>query len=363
MKTSKLLAPLAIAFALVTGCSQILNLDQFNGASLDQADSTAADALNDGAPGDDATEPDASPTDVLSAEASDGTVKPDSSPIDALAEAADGSGQPDSLAEAGDGAASTADADGGSVESSIPPDAADGGDAGEAGVEWCVAMANSGANYALCRDFDDGKSYAYLFTPNINLVPAGTAPTISNTVSDSPPNSVLFILPILAACRADGGTACSEQIQLNANVLPDVAHPLVRIAFAVNLVNYDANNVHDLSLAAISYNEGAYAVSWDLQGTGSTVFETTLLPDGGVGSTIQQAAALPPLSQWVNVVLTLDIGGQTVSLAFNGTPALTTPITAPVISGNATVTVGVNKFVGPTTPLSLYLDNVLISTN
>ncbi|MGA2448843.1 MAG: hypothetical protein ABTD50_09225 [Polyangiaceae bacterium] len=360
MKTSNRVAPLAIAFAFVTGCSQLLNLDQFSGAVLDQPDSNSYDAQSDVVTTPDVTVPDSSPTDAPPAEASDSAVQPESSLTDARA--GEGAAPPDGAkADAGDGGASPVDADSGSEEGPGASDAAEGGDANEAGIDWCAA--NSTASTVICRDFDDGKSYAYDFTPNINLVASGTAPTLSNALSDSPPNSVLFILPILPACHSDGGGACSEQMQLNANVQPSVAHPLVQVAFAVDLINYDSNNVHDLSLVAITYNDGAYTVSWDLQGTGSVVLLTTTAPDGGVGSTVQDPTPLPALGEWVNVVLTLNIGEQTVALTLDGTPALNAPIAAPAISGNATVTVGVNRFVGPTTPLSMYLDNVLISTD
>ncbi|MGA2448841.1 MAG: hypothetical protein ABTD50_09215 [Polyangiaceae bacterium] len=355
----------ALAVALASGCSQVLDLDQFNGAILDDPDSSQADART----GDDATQSDAGFADAPSGEGDDSAQGPDSYPTDAP------------FADASDAGRDSGDAmtlDGGAVDSPSPPDATDGatalegsapdasdaGDSGEAGGDWCAAK--STAATVLCRDFDDGKSYSYLFPlTDVNLLPGATEPSIISTLYDSPPNSLLFIVPSIRACSGDGGTGCSEQISLSASVF---ARTLVEVEFAIQFGNYDRNNVHDLSLARIQYNNGQWAANWALQLDSTSVFETIVPTDGGAPTAIQhlstlQAASLAAMTGWMDVVFTVDVANQNVSLTLGGLSAINSAITAPPIQDNSVVTVGVDDVIGPTTPLSIFLDNVLVSTN
>jgi hypothetical protein len=125
-------------------------------------------------------------------------------------------------------------------------------------------------------------------------------------------------------------------------------------------VNYDQNNVHDLSLVRISYNQGAWAAAWDLQLASSTVFET-VATDGGALVVYAHQGVVPPLNEWVNVVFSVDIAAKTVSLVVGTNSPVVSSVYAPPISGTAVVTVGINNYIGPSLPMSVYLDNVLIS--
>ncbi len=313
------------AVALAAGCSEIGNLDRFNGAVAEEPDAASGDAR------------DATLTDGAAAATHEGG---------SAGEASNGSDAAD---------ASTNDA----TDASGPADAAGSPDVSDVGApsDWCAA--NSNAKTALCRDFDDGKAYGYLFsTTYVNLAAAGAVPTIVSNVSLSPPSSLLLSMPFLGACTIDGGTDCSEQIQLTSNIL---SRTFVQIDFAIQLVNYDPNNVHDLSLFRIEYGNGQWAATWDLQGFMSTVYESVIPPEGGVANTIQHKASLPPAG-WVNVVFTVDVAAQSVSLSFNGSVVFSDPSSAPPIVGPVSVTLGVNNLIGPATPLSLFLDNILLTT-
>ena len=374
MNKSRAFGSVAFAVALATGCSQLLNLDQFNGAILGQADASLDGAQSDVAPGDDVTQPDSNPTDVRIDEASDGAAQPDSTAVDGHADAGDGYALPDS--DAGDAPGETGDGttnDGGSTDSQVPADAADAangdatppGDAGDAGGggeagDWCLA--NMTANTALCRDFDDNYSYQYGFTSTVvNLYSGALPPTIVNNVSASPPNSLLFYLPLIS-CTGDGGSStssCSEQAQLNTSFS---TKSLMQVAFALRVNSYDQNNVHDLSLVRISYNGGAWTTTWDLQLAASTIYET-IATDGGAPVVYSHQGALPPFNEWVNVVFSVDINAETVSLIIGSNNPVRSTIYGPPISGTAVVTVGINNYIGPSTPVSVYLDNILISKN
>jgi hypothetical protein len=69
------------------------------------------------------------------------------------------------------------------------------------------------------------------------------------------------------------------------------------------------------------------------------------------------------MTGWMDVVFTVDVANQNVSLTLGGLSAINSAITAPPIQDNSVVTVGVDDVIGPTTPLSIFLDNVLVSTN
>jgi hypothetical protein len=65
----------------------------------------------------------------------------------------------------------------------------------------------------------------------------------------------------------------------------------------------------------------------------------------------------------VNVVFSVDIAAKTVSLIVGANSPVVSSVFAPPISGTGVVTVGINNYIGPSTPVSVYLDNVLISKN
>ncbi len=316
--------------ALATGCSQIGNLDRFNGAVAEEPYPPSGDAH------------DATPNDGAAVATDEGgSAGEASSGLDAADVAVD---------------SSTEDA----AETGGPADATDSTDVSEVGPpnDWCAA--NSNATTVLCRDFDDGKAYGYLFSmTNVNLVAGGPVPTIVSNVSLSPPSSLLLNMPFLGACAVDGGAGCSEQIQLTSQVL---SRTFVQLEFAIQLVNYDPNNVHDLSLFRVAYGNGQWAATWDLQGFMSTVYESVIPPGGGVANTIAHMASLPSLGSWVNVVFAVDVAAQAVSLSFNGRVVFRDPAAAPAIVGPVSVTLGVNNLIGPSTPLSLFLDNILLTT-
>jgi len=92
------------------------------------------------------------------------------------------------------------------------------------------------------------------------------------------------------------------------------------------------------------------------------VYESVIPPGGGVANTIAHMASLPSLGSWVNVVFAVDVAAQAVSLSFNGRVVFRDPAAAPAIVGPVSVTLGVNNLIGPSTPLSLFLDNILLTT-
>jgi hypothetical protein len=326
--------PVALAVALATGCSQIGNLDRFNGAVAQEPH---------------APEGGETPSDGAAGGIQEG---------DSAAEASMGPGDAADAADVGADSSTEEVAD--AADTGGPADATDSFDVSEGGPpnDWCAA--NSTATTALCRDFDDGKSYGYLFSStNVNLVAGGAAPTIVSNVSLSPPSSLLLNMPLLGACAADGGANCSEQIQLTSNIL---SRTFVQVQFAIQLVNYDPNNVHDLSLFRVAYGNGQWAAEWDLQGFTSTVYESVIPPEGGVADTVQHKASLPSLGSWVNVVFAVDVAARAISLSFDGSVVFSDPSAAPAIVGPVSVTLGVNDLVGPATPLSLFLDDVLLTT-
>jgi hypothetical protein len=128
-------------------------------------------------------------------------------------------------------------------------------------------------------------------------------------------------------------------------------------------VNYDPNNVHDLSLVRIAYDNGQWAATWDLQGYTSSVNESVVPPAGGLANTIAHKTSMPPLGSWIDVVFTVDVAAQVVSFSFNGSQQFRDPIAAPAIAGPVAVTVGVNSLVGPAPPMSLFYDNILVTTD
>jgi hypothetical protein len=317
-----------VAIGSATACSLIGNLDQFNGAVEAEAGSTG----------------------LVDARASDRSI------ADALP---DGVERGDALkggadASVSDGGADGSPPDGGDSGSSDGSDggddgALDGGDGGDAAVDWCLANATPDTTF--CRDFDDGKPYAYGFAAYLALADGGEAPSVVSTDFVSPPNSMLVPTPALASGSE------SEQVQLVVHISD---HTRIQLQFALKLVDYDVS-VGDLSLVRIAFDSGNWWVSWDLQGN-ANVYETIVSPDGGQ-TLVTHPTTMPALGQWVNVVLTVDVDAETVALTLNGAPALQDSISAPALVGSLSVTIGINYLQGPATPMSLYYDNVAIVTN
>ncbi len=59
----------------------------------------------------------------------------------------------------------------------------------------------------------------------------------------------------------------------------------------------------------------------------------------------------------------VDLAGQTVTLVLDGVTALQSSISGSPVNGSSVATVGIDNYTGPSTPLSIFLDNVLISAN
>jgi hypothetical protein len=310
-----------------SACSLIGNLDQFNGAVEAEGGSLGLDA--------DAGVSDRSASDALPdrvGRAGDGGEVADAS--DDRAETEDGGGQ---------------DADGGAPdEGGSAPDGDDGGNV-DAAVTWCTA--NATANTLFCNDFDEGKPYSDGFTTFFALADGGLVPSVVSSDFASPPSSLLVTTSAVAS-------GSNEYEQLVAHVSENTSR--IQLQFALKLVDYDVN-VGDLSLVRIAFASGNWWVTWDLQ-SAATVYETLLVPDGGQ---VQEThpTPMPPLGEWVNVVFAVDVGAQTVSLTLNGTPALQDSISAPAASAIFTGGIGINYLQGPAQPMSIYYDNVAITTN
>jgi hypothetical protein len=224
-----------------------------------------------------------------------------------------------------------------------------GADAGDAG-SWC--RANSTTSTASCRDFDDGKQIAALwsivyFTPSdfSSIDPTDHAPA-------SAPNSLLFSTPAVAA-----GANAQGQLVDHLQFVSDVT-----LQFALKIPDFDLN-ASDVSLVRVAYQSGNWAVSLDYSGGVGNLLEAILPPDGGTQTTLLHPVSQPNLQMWTTVLLDVNINSQTVSLSYDGISVTNVPLSNPPNASTSaiSVTVGANYLGGPAQPMHISYDNILIN--
>jgi hypothetical protein len=360
----------------------LLNLGQFDGATL--ADDDAGDQFDSANDGSDDTGSDALGGDALAAQdASDerldgaGQATPADAGDATAMDVFDGGNPGDSAfheaADAQDADVTTTDAvvEGAEAAEDAAPDgtlrdAQDAGDAAidgvaqyaqdaanEAGdaaaVDWCIA--NSSTATILCRDFDDGKPWGYLFDSAYDSFTA-LLPTVTTTDSVSPPSSLLLLVPALDAGQS-GNIQLTEHLQY---------HSAVDVQAAVKLVGFTPGAGSDLELLRVSYNSGTYWVSWGL-GSGSSGIEETIASVDAGNTYIGHNSTIPPVGTWFNVALHVDFGSSLVSMTYNGQSAVSSSISNPPLGAGASlsVTVGVNWVTGVEAATQIFYDNVLIN--
>ncbi|MGA2451222.1 MAG: hypothetical protein ABTD50_21395 [Polyangiaceae bacterium] len=354
---------LGLAMTSLCACDDVLNLGEFNGATL--ADDDAASGFydgSDGSPGDaatgavDASVVDASGSTDATEELADAVEAAPFDAGDATAQEEGDAGIDGTLQDVLEGASDVTVVDTSDAASDVGAlDAQDGAsdsapDANEAGpVDWCLA--NSTVATILCRDFDDNKPWGYLFDSASDSfgIPV---PVVTATDCVSPPSSLLLQLPLLDAGQS-GNIQLTQHLQY---------HGAVDVSAAVKLVGFEGGLNSDLELLRVSYNSGTYWVSWGLGSTSAGVEETIASVDAG-NTYIGHTAVLPPLGTWFNVLLHVDFGANSVSLTVNGVVMVSSTISNPPLGQGASlsVTVGVNWVSGPEAATQIYYDNVLIN--
>lgn len=379
--SSRTTVGVGVGLAVLCGCNLLLNLGQFDGATLATGDDSGSftDATDgslwdqeSSAPQDGSTTDghplDGTTSDVGDAGAWDGgdsfvdgtaDTTGDSSldsTIDTSEEAGEAGvdGASDAAADVLDGGADgTADvADAGALDASDSgSDVLDGGADTSPGEEWCTA--NTTDATVLCRDFDDGRPYGAGFATQSSSFAVFPSVTLADFYS--PPSSLLVPIPDLTG--ADGGPT-SGDTQLNVHVLQP--HTVIDVQAAMKLVNYSLGGGANVSAWRIAFESGSYWVSWDLR-SATTGLDEVIVSDAGVQSFLNHVGMFPPLNQWFNVDLRVDFGASTAKLTINGNTSAIATIANPTPTGNSFwVTVGVNWASGPMSALQIYYDNIRV---
>jgi hypothetical protein len=257
----------------------------------------------------------------------------------------DGAAMADAGTTASDGAARTDGGDSGGGD----PGGGDSG-AGDAG-SWC--RANSTTNTASCRDFDEGKQIAALWSISYFTPSDFSSIDLTDHAPGSAPSSLLFSTPQVAA-----GDSAQGQLVDHLQFVSDVT-----LQFALKIANFDPG-AGDVSLVRVAYQSGNWAVSLDFNGGVGNVLEAFLPPDGGAQTTASHPVSQPNFQTWTTVLLDVDINAQRVYLSYDGVSVANGVVLSnpPNASTSAiSVTVGANYIGGPAQPMSISYDDVLIN--
>ena len=218
---------------------------------------------------------------------------------------------------------------------------------------WCTR--NSTPRTLYCRDFDDGGAFdaGWSSTYFNRTELGGVDPT--DSAPDSPPNSVLFSTPTLAA-----NATAVDQLKENASSASGIV-----VDLALKVTQFDANAA-DLTLVTIYLQSSdAWFLGLDLVGTSLQLTEEQPGPDGGTGTQIHHQAPLPSLGGWDRVRLTLRVasGSTTGSLEYNGRVLVgPIPLTPPSPPTDCLVNLGIAYLGGPAAPMRIHIDNFKIDS-
>jgi hypothetical protein len=362
---------LGAAAAALSACGWVADLGQFDTATAGGsegddgaivADSEADDAAisAEGAvstgPNPVGGPPDATsmPTDAVAvAYEDDAEAKAPSGPTtmpDGMSDAA-GTGTAPDPADAPDApVATTPNGPDASEESDAP--VASTPDAGDAAApSWCSGHAAS--TRFDCHDFDEGNPPPFGFSSTFEPEVFSQVSTQDHALGSSP-SSLLIATPALAA----GASSVSQQF---ADVLP--YHGKVELNFELKIVNFDTG-AGVVSLARVGYQDAAWGVTLDYTGTSASLNEAAPLPDGGTYRQAHNTSQPSTFAAWNDIDLLLDFGAHTMSLAYNGVAVVSNqPIANPTQTNpNISIIMGLNYLGPPAKPMSIFLDDIVIST-
>jgi hypothetical protein len=312
-----------IAAGMLAACSLVADLSRFDGV---------VPASNDGG---------ASSGSSSSLASVVALSKPDAeAPIDGAPAAIDaGVGSADA---GGDATSETAISDAGDLA-----DLADLGDA--AALSWCARHA-SDQNFD-CHDFDECGDAGAGFTSHFYSGDYASV-TSSDYAPGSPPSSLVVSTPALDAGNADD--------QYNDVLL---YKDKLELEFSVKIVNQDLK-AGDLSLFRLSYQNNAWALTFDMHGASGALDEQWSLPHGGTGQASHAVEGSLALSAWTDIDIVVDFALHTVSMTVNGAEAVKgASISNPSQSNPALfVQTVLNYLSAPATPMLIYYDDIVVRT-
>jgi hypothetical protein len=301
----------------MVGCNLVANLDRFDNAVAAPVD--VSSASDDSSAVDANTQP---------------TSDVDSQPAGDAATASNLDAGIDSTVDIGQDSAPTNDS---STTLDVAPEA----------TTWCALHAPVTAFD--CHDFDETNDAAAGFTSHF-IPSSGDMAQVTSTdyAPGSPPNSLLIATPALDA----GGYEIDQfnDVLLYSNKL--------EVSFAVKIVNYDSSD-GVVSLIRVSYQNNAWAETLDINAN-TTALDESWSGGGKAAHTVTMLS----LNAWVSVDLLVDLNTHTQSLTYSGVSALSsTGISNPNESNPALfVQSGLNYLGGPAKPLSIYTDDIVVST-
>jgi hypothetical protein len=165
---------------------------------------------------------------------------------------------------------------------------------------------------------------------------------------------------LLSTPQLASGATAVDQFKENAS-----SPGRVVVDLALKVTNFDSKAA-DLTVVTI-YAQGndSWFVGLDLVGTSIQLTESRPAPDGGAGVQVHHQATLPPLGDWHQVQLSIQVasGATTASLGYDGHPLVSSvALTPPSPPTNYLVNLGIAYLIGPANPMRVHVDNVKIDS-
>jgi len=239
--------------------------------------------------------------------------------------------------------------DGGAGESGTSDAAVDAGSVVDAAADAPVDATKtfcSTVDASFCADFDQ---YPYIMT--LDAFGQGDASLVTTSFV-SPPQSAHFWAPAgkNGAFTGQGVQGVGTHLQVELDLMlstSGLTTPVELLRFSVSQSGSTRNFEYVITSAAAELDVGVFA-------------------DGGIGPTQPVPATLPPLGAWTHVTFDADcVQNGTVSLAFDGTTAVTYTGDLSLPGGNATANFGFNADAQDaqdalSVSVEAYLDDVVI---
>jgi len=226
----------------------------------------------------------------------------------------------------------------------------DGGTCGDGSSLFCDKLCKTPTTF--CEDFDHDQVFgAWQTTPTSQ----GGNVVYDPSVSASPPRSAKCTTP---------GSSINEQVY--AGLQRDFAGAArVVLDFDVRIEQPTSSAETGLFQFTLyptpPYDYATAAV--DILQTFSVKQTTHLLDGGYMGNDTTFTDAAVPFGAWHHVQLDMDFAGKTAKLAIDGQPVSTTALNNGFMPGSkATLTIGQYYAYGPTPPLTIHIDDVVVDS-